>query len=48
MDTIRGHHLVLLQYDDAANAELYEHRMQVLRLWPEFVSHPIFSDLDTI
>jgi hypothetical protein len=27
-------------------AELYPHRMQILRLYPEFVSHPVFADFD--
>lgn len=48
MNTIHGHHLALLRSRDVAAAELYPHRMQILRLFPEFVSHPVFDDLETV
>jgi hypothetical protein len=43
---IREHHLSLLRPEAEVIKELYPHRMQILRLWPEFVTHPVFADLD--
>ena len=36
----------LLRPEAEVIAELYPHRMQILRLYPEFASHPVFADLD--
>jgi uncharacterized C2H2 Zn-finger protein len=36
----------LLRPEAEGIAELYPHRMQILRLYPEFVSHPVFADFD--
>lgn len=47
MNTIHGHHLALLRSEDATAVEIYPHRMQILRLFPEFISHPVFEDLET-
>jgi hypothetical protein len=41
-----AHHLSLLRPEAEVVAELYPHRMQILRLYPEFVSHPVFADFD--
>jgi uncharacterized C2H2 Zn-finger protein len=41
-----AHHLTLLRPEAEVVAELYPHRMQILRLYPEFVSHPVFADFD--
>jgi hypothetical protein len=41
-----AHHLSLLRPEAEVIAELYPHRMQILRLCPEFVSHPVFADFD--
>ena len=43
---ISAHHLSLLRPEAEVIAELYPHRMQILRLYPEFASHPVFADLD--
>jgi hypothetical protein len=43
---IREHHLGLLRPEAEVVKDLYPHRMQILRLWPEFVTHPVFADLD--
>jgi hypothetical protein len=40
------HHLSLLRPEAEVKAELYPYRMQILRLYPEFVSHPVFADFD--
>jgi hypothetical protein len=40
------HHLSLLRPEAEVVAELYPYRMQILRLYPEFVSHPVFADFD--
>lgn len=37
---------LLLRPEAEVIAELYPHRMQILRLYPEFVSHLVFADLD--
>jgi hypothetical protein len=39
-------HLSLLRPEAEVIAELHPHRMQILRLYPEFVSHPVFADFD--
>jgi hypothetical protein len=41
-----AHHLSLLGPEAEVVAELYPYRMQILRLYPEFVSHPVFADFD--
>jgi hypothetical protein len=41
-----AHHLSLLRPEAEVVAELYPYRMQILRLYPEFVSHPVFADFD--
>jgi hypothetical protein len=41
-----AHHLSMLRPEAEVVAELYPHRMQILRLYPEFVSHPVFADFD--
>jgi hypothetical protein len=43
---IKEHHLSLLRPEAEVVKELYPHRMQILRLWPEFVTHPVFADFD--
>lgn len=45
-DAISAHHLSLLRPEAEIITELYPHRMQILRLYPEFVSHPVFADFD--
>jgi hypothetical protein len=45
---ILGHHLSLLRPEAEVVAELYPHRMAILRLWPEFVTHPVFADFDQV
>lgn len=39
------HHLSLLRNTEEAVAELYPHRRAILRLYPDFKSHPVFADL---
>jgi hypothetical protein len=46
LKAISAHHLSLLRPEAEVIAELYPHRMQILRLYPEFVSHPVFADFD--
>jgi hypothetical protein len=41
-----AHHLSLLRPEAEVVAELYPYRMQILRLYSEFVSHPVFADFD--
>lgn len=41
----RNHHLTLLRPQEDIVAELYPVRFQILRLYPEFVTHPVFHDL---
>lgn len=41
-----AHQLALLRPEAKVVAELYPYRMQILRLYPEFVSHPVFADFD--
>lgn len=43
---ILNHGLSLLRPENAVVAELYPYRFQILRLYPEFVTHPVFADLD--
>jgi hypothetical protein len=43
---IKEHHLSLLRPEAEVVRELYPYRMQILKLWPEFVTHPVFADLD--
>ena len=45
---ISTHHLSLLRPEAEVIAELYPHRMQILRLYPEFASHPVFADFDRL
>jgi len=41
----RDHHLTLLRPEVDVAAELYPVRFQILRLYPEFATHPVFYDL---
>jgi hypothetical protein len=43
---IKEHHLSLLRPEAEVVRELYPYRIQILRLWPEFVTHPVFADID--
>lgn len=43
---IREHHRSFLRPEAEVVAELYPHRMAILRLLPEFVTHPVFADFD--
>lgn len=43
---VSAHHLSLLRPEAEVKAELRPYRMQILRLYPEFVSHPVFADFD--
>jgi hypothetical protein len=43
---IKEHHLSFLRPEAEIVQELYPYRMQILRLWPEFVTHPVFADFD--
>jgi hypothetical protein len=47
-DAVSAHLLSprLLRPEAEVIAELYPHRMEILRLYPEFVSHPVFADFD--
>jgi DNA-directed RNA polymerase subunit RPC12/RpoP len=45
-DAIEKHHLSLLRPEAEVVEEIYPYRMQILRLWPEFVTHPVFADFD--
>jgi hypothetical protein len=46
IDAASAHHLSLLRPEAEVVAELYPYRMQILRLYSEFVSHPVFADFD--
>lgn len=46
-DMIASHHLSFLRPEADVIAELYPHRFQTFRLYPDFVTHPIFADFDT-
>lgn len=39
------HHIRLLRNAEEAIAELYPHGQAILRLYPDFKSHPVFADL---
>lgn len=43
---VSSHHLSLLRPEAEVVAELHPHRMQILRLYPELMSHPVFADFD--
>lgn len=43
---IANHHPSLLRPQAEVIAELYPYRMQILKLYPDFVTHPVFSDFD--
>jgi uncharacterized C2H2 Zn-finger protein len=43
---IKEHHFSFLRPEAEVVNELYPYRMQILRLWPEFVSHPVFADFE--
>jgi uncharacterized C2H2 Zn-finger protein len=45
---IREHHLSLLRPEAEVVAELYPHRMAILRICPGFVTHPVFADFDQL
>jgi len=45
---IQEHHLSFLRPEAEVVAELYPHRMAILRLCPEFVTHPVFADFDQL
>lgn len=45
---IQEHHLSFLRPEAEVIAELYPHRMAILRLWSEFVTHPVFADFDQL
>lgn len=45
---IREHHLSLLRPEAEVVAELYPHRMAILRFCPRFVTHPVFADFDKL
>lgn len=45
-DKIAEHHLSFVQRNADATARLYPHRMQILKLCPAFITHPVFSDFD--
>lgn len=42
---VYNHHLTLLRPINEVVAELYPYRFQILRLYPEFATHPVFADL---
>jgi hypothetical protein len=46
LEAVSTHHLSLLRPEAEVIAELYPYRMQILKLYPEFVSHPAFADFD--
>jgi hypothetical protein len=46
MKPVSTHHISLLRPEAEVIAELYPYRIQILRLYPEFVSHPVFADFD--
>jgi hypothetical protein len=45
---VREHHLSLLRPEAEVVAELYPYRMAILRLFPGFVTHPVFADFDQL
>jgi hypothetical protein len=46
LSAVSAHHPSLLRPEAEVEADLRPHRMQILRLYPEFVSHPVFADFD--
>ena len=44
--SVATHHLSLLRSEAEVIHELRPYRMQILWLYPEFVTHPIFADLE--
>jgi hypothetical protein len=42
------HHLTMLRPQEEVIAELFPVRFQILRLYPEFASHPVFNDLGSL
>jgi hypothetical protein len=45
---VSDHHLDLLRPQEEVVAELFPVRFQILRLYPEFASHPVFNDLGSL
>lgn len=45
---IQEHHRSFLRPEAEVVSELCHHRMAILRLWPEFVTHPVFADFNTL
>jgi hypothetical protein len=45
---VNDHHLTLLRPQEEVFAELFPVRFQILRLYPEFASHPVFNDLGSL
>ncbi|GAB7328576.1 hypothetical protein MBLNU13_g00526t1 [Cladosporium sp. NU13] len=45
---IQEHHLSFLRPEAEVVAELYPYRMAILRLCPEFVTHPVFADFNQL
>lgn len=43
--TLETHHLSLLRPTEEVIVELFPYRMQIVRLHPDFATHPIFADL---
>lgn len=46
LDLVQNHHLSLLRAESDVVAELRPHRFQIMRLYPAFVTHPVFADYD--
>lgn len=46
VEMVSNHHLSLLRPEKEVVDELRPYRFQILRLYPEFVTHPVFADLD--
>jgi uncharacterized C2H2 Zn-finger protein len=46
ISAIEEHQLSLLRPEAEVVKELYPYRMQILKLWPEFVTHPVFADFN--
>jgi hypothetical protein len=45
---VSAHHLTLLRPQEEIVSELFPVRFQILRLYPEFASHPVFNDLGSL
>ncbi|KAM0722296.1 hypothetical protein Q7P37_001737 [Cladosporium fusiforme] len=43
-DLVESHHLSLLRPESEVVAELHPFRFQILRLYPDFITHPVFAD----